>query len=1842
MECNIERSQSNCKSGLSLFSLNNLHIHRISYLFLFSLCLQFSFAEGIQQAAPSSADVVWLNIDANAFGNFAAFGSANTTSGISVEIKAGECLFLGLSAGTTSGNFTNFLDNYNFQIVDGGGTIVHGPYVVDNTNQNVGDYATAIGPSELGNANGYEVTRIEGGIEVYKFCPTNAGTYWIEFQDDFAGSNLRIPLWDFTVGNPAGTVGIPGRLSSQNWSFRTPSDGLPAGEFCDPFQRPFNGVLYSYTSDGFVSQIDFNGSGIRGLTFNVAFDSDGPGTTGTMADMRKSIEDANETSNAAEHQIFLSPPDPSCFLDGACGEMTILDLTCTNEGFCININVTQPGSVEIILDENGNGMFDAGTADLIIVESIPIAGNYCVLWDGLLADGSSFMPGESISSIFRFTQGVQHYAAFDVEYLTEGFCIETIRPAGCPTDNNLYWDDTDINSTSGTGAPNDGRAGCLCQTPECRTWDNFVACTGTGPGYGNFNTMNTWWFAFISEAQVNNITLDECSITGTEMLCSGDDINLVVEEVPGADYTYIWSGPNGITGMGTNFIIPAATAAASGEYCVTLSSPGGCGTMCCFDVIVGDNPNCLAINPVSSTGPNTSDGSFELTVTRGEPNYAFDVLNSGGVTVYSGMIANDGDTETITDLGADSYTVNITDANGCETSCMVVIDLIAVQLNKTVSSGPDQTTNPNEFSIDYLIEVINDGTGTVQYNLSDTLKYGLGAEIVSTTVTYLGGGSETLSGTDNSMNFDGQIVYGITTNEMITSGQSEQWEVSVIFTVDPEQVTAQSEDCTLEPGEAGTGLLNCATISGDVPMLVADDCETIPVIMVELEKMVSSPPEQTGNVNEFSISYAISVENTGNTIANFDLSDTLKFGSGALIQSVNVNYLGGGTETLTGINNALNFDGQADFLIVENEMLAVGATENWEVNVVFTVDPILLTTQSEDCTLEPGEAGTGLLNCAAVSGSVPMVVADDCSTIPVIMVEIEKSISSPPMPTGAVNEFSLEYIISVENTGNTIANFDLTDTLKYGEGAIVQSVTAIYLGGVNELLTGTDNSANYNGITDNIVVVGEAIEVGNTEEWMVSVIFSVDPNLTTETSADCTIEIGEEGTGLLNCASVEGNVPMMVDTACVELPMPAVSLTKEITAGPDPIPNQSGQMIEYTITVESTGTTTAFYDLLDTLNFGAGVQVLSATVMYSALGSEVLDGIDNTSNYDGLTDFLIVQEESIAVGEIETWIVNVVIVADPAVITTNDADCTLDVGEPGTGVLNSATVSGGVPTVSDTACTVLALGKIGDFVWFECDGNGVQDTGEEGVPDVIVNLYGASGDLVFTTTTDANGEYEIDNILEGYYYVEFVISGANIFIQAEQGPDHTLDSDVTGANGNGTTNTMLIEGASCDLDNWDAGITICTPVGDLVFYDVNMNDVYDTGESGINGLDINIYKENFFTGEFELFGSTVTGLKPGTPSDDGWWKLCAAPGEYYFEVATPLSGFVPSQIDVGDNEEIDSDIDMFFGPNTSDVFVVNCGVAKCDLGAGFYPMATIGDRVWNDGNANGIQEENEASLSGVTIEVYDNTGTKIKETTSDANGQYELDYLQKEEYYLKVVFPAGFGPTDSNVGDDETDSDISGANGPGTTDYYSLQPGDHLPHIDIGLVNGILPVQFLSFTASVERDHNFIQWSTSSEVNNKHFILERKINGGSFKSIGTILGAGTSNEENDYSFKDLNIQPNGDYYYRIKQVDFDEAFMFSNIITLNRLNSGKSIDVYPNPVNNQLNLELHLDKVVEEYTISIYSITGKLVYSEILFGSTKIESLELNIPFQGFLPGVYNLSINYDGDYLNKKFIKLP
>ena len=382
-----------------------------------------------------------------------------------------------------------------------------------------------------------------------------------------------------------------------------------------------------------------------------------------------------------------------------------------------------------------------------------------------------------------------------------------------------------------------------------------------------------------------------------------------------------------------------------------------------------------------------------------------------------------------------------------------------------------------------------------------------------------------------------------------------------------------------------------------------------------------------------------------------------------------------------------------------------------------------------------------------------------------------------------------------------------------------------------------------------------------------------------------------------------------------------------------------------------------------------------------------------------------------------------------------------------------------------------------------------------------------------------------------------------------------------------------------------------------------------------------------------------TGQKPGSPSDDGYFGFCVPPGEYYVEVIMPPLGLVRSRPNIGSNREIDSDIKT---NGKTDVFIVQSGNTKTDLGAGFYPMALVGNLVWRDDNLNGIQEASEARVEGVKVEAVDISTGKVAATSyTDASGVYMLDYLEKQQYYFKFTPPTGFGATMPRATMDNMDSDVDHSFGPNTTRAISMEPSMVNENIDFGIAFGILPVDWLDVNARRVNNVHLVTWSTSREVNVSHYEVERKFE--SDKEFATVPGRvdskGNTNLISNYSLTDFDVEKSGVYIYRVKQIDLDGQYTYSRLVKVN-YNGDTSIDIYPNPAKNETNIQLVLTQD-SEVKIELLDATSKLVKVLRKQSVEKAGDMIHNIDLQDILPGVYNVLITIDGVTVQRKLIRI-
>ena len=119
----------------------------------------------------------------------------------------------------------------------------------------------------------------------------------------------------------------------------------------------------------------------------------------------------------------------------------------------------------------------------------------------------------------------------------------------------------------------------------------------------------------------------------------------------------------------------------------------------------------------------------------------------------------------------------------------------------------------------------------------------------------------------------------------------------------------------------------------------------------------------------------------------------------------------------------------------------------------------------------------------------------------------------------------------------------------------------------------------------------------------------------------------------------------------------------------------------------------------------------------------------------------------------------------------------------------------------------------------------------------------------------------------------------------------------------------------------------------------------------------------------------------------------------------------------------------------------------------------------------------------------------------------------------------------------------------------------------------ILPVELTSFQARPKVKSIDLQWVTASETNNDYFAVEKSTNGIDFEELTEIDGKGTTILESYYNWIDRSPN-NGLNYYRLLQVDFDGVKSYSNILAIEFKSDRDKIQLYPNPVILEVNINL--------------------------------------------------------------------
>ncbi|HEB2260656.1 TPA: carboxypeptidase regulatory-like domain-containing protein, partial [Staphylococcus aureus] len=192
-------------------------------------------------------------------------------------------------------------------------------------------------------------------------------------------------------------------------------------------------------------------------------------------------------------------------------------------------------------------------------------------------------------------------------------------------------------------------------------------------------------------------------------------------------------------------------------------------------------------------------------------------------------------------------------------------------------------------------------------------------------------------------------------------------------------------------------------------------------------------------------------------------------------------------------------------------------------------------------------------------------------------------------------------------------------------------------------------------------------------------------------------------------------------------------------------------------------------------------------------------------------------------------------------------------------------------------------------------------------------------------------------------------------------------------------------------------------IGNYVWEDTNKNGVQELGEKGVGNVTVTVFDNNTNT----KVGEAVT-------KEDGSYLIPNLPnGDYRVEFSNLPQGYEVTPSKQGNNEELDSN-------GVSSVITVN-GKDNLSADLGIYkPKYNLGDYVWEDINKNGIQDQDEKGISGVTVTLKDENGNVLKTVTTDADGKYKFTDLDNGNYKVEFTTPEGYTPTSTNTGGNDT------------------------------------------------------------------------------------------------------------------------------------------------------------------------------------------------------------------------------
>jgi hypothetical protein len=215
-----------------------------------------------------------------------------------------------------------------------------------------------------------------------------------------------------------------------------------------------------------------------------------------------------------------------------------------------------------------------------------------------------------------------------------------------------------------------------------------------------------------------------------------------------------------------------------------------------------------------------------------------------------------------------------------------------------------------------------------------------------------------------------------------------------------------------------------------------------------------------------------------------------------------------------------------------------------------------------------------------------------------------------------------------------------------------------------------------------------------------------------------------------------------------------------------------------------------------------------------------------------------------------------------------------------------------------------------------------------------------------------------------------------------------------------------------------------------------------------------------------------------------------------------------------------------------------------------------------------------------------------------------------------------------------------------TFTYHSLDNGldpvmSNIATVTLNFtVAASLPVKLTSFTAALNNGKVNLAWTTATEINASHFVIERSYNGTDFSEIAVVMAAGNSTTEKNYSYNDNTVSSLYQVaYYRLRQVDIDSKADYSStriIRTGKQDQTSITILSFPNPVSNELRITIPNNWQGKKATYEVVNVSGQVAKKIETGSSSQTETINVS----NMAPGFYIVRVTCDGQTAQQKIIK--